>query len=133
MCVKPIHNKQDYIAALRKIENLWDVTDQSTYEHDQLDVLGSLVAYHEELICPAKFPHPIEALKYYLTLKDISDHDLALVLGGAENTQEILERKRPLTLENIWALCKKWNIPAESLIKPYNLQSKDSGKSPSNP
>ncbi len=47
--------------------------------------------------------------------------DLARTIGSVSRASEILRRKRHLTIEMIWKLNREWQIPAESLIKPYEL------------
>jgi HTH-type transcriptional regulator/antitoxin HigA len=46
---------------------------------------------------------------------------LARTLGSVSRASEVLRRKRHLTVEMIWKLNREWHIPAESLIKPYEL------------
>ncbi len=46
MEIKPIRNQQDYEAALRRVESLWDSKDGSP-ELDELDVLATLVEAYE--------------------------------------------------------------------------------------
>ena len=50
-------------------------------------------------------------------------HDELLVpaIGRLNRVYEILNRKRPLTLNMIWRLHEKFGIPAESLIRPIKL------------
>ena len=45
--------------------------------------------------------------------------DLAL-LGLRSLALEIMRRKRPLTMEQVWKLHREWNIPAEVLLPPYH-------------
>ena len=40
------------------------------------------------------------------------------MIGRSNRVYEVLNRKRPLTLQMIWKLHKGLGIPAESLIKP---------------
>ena len=43
------------------------------------------------------------------------------MLGSASRASEILNRKRPLTMEMVRRLRKEWGIPADALIAPYPL------------
>jgi HTH-type transcriptional regulator/antitoxin HigA len=48
--------------------------------------------------------------------------DLAALLGSRSSASEILKRRRPLTLEMVRKLHREWGIPAESLLRPYDLE-----------
>ena len=63
-------------------------------------------------------PDFIEAIKLRMAWRGLTRQDLAQVLGSNGSVSEVLSRKRPLTLAMIQRLHKKWNIPAESLIRP---------------
>ena len=53
----------------------------------------------------------------------LTQADLARAIGSQSRASEILRRKRHLTIEMAWALHREWNIPAESLLKPYKLDA----------
>jgi HTH-type transcriptional regulator/antitoxin HigA len=44
--IKPIRNDEDHAAALRRIDELWDVPDGSE-ESDELEVWAILVSHYE--------------------------------------------------------------------------------------
>jgi hypothetical protein len=50
--------------------------------------------------------------------RGLSRRDLEALLGGRSRVSEILNRKRPLTINMIRRLHKELGIPAESLIQP---------------
>jgi len=60
----------------------------------------------------------IDAIKIRREQRGISRKDLGEVLGSRSRVSEILNRKRPLTLEMIRKLHHDLGIPAESLIQP---------------
>src|SRR5882724_233553 len=47
MTIRAIHNDDDHARAMAEIGRLWDA-DPGTPEHDELEVLGVLVAAYEE-------------------------------------------------------------------------------------
>ena len=49
--------------------------------------------------------------------RELTLHDLILYIGSRNGVQEVLARKRPLTLTMIRRLHEGLGIPAESLIK----------------
>lgn len=122
MCIiRPIRNENDYIAALQILTSLWSKAEQSSYEVDQLEVWGALIDYHEQMLYPFEFPDSIEALKFHIDQQEMNLKDLCEIFGSTENVKAVLERRNQLTLKEVEKLCKNWKIPAESLIKPYEL------------
>jgi HTH-type transcriptional regulator/antitoxin HigA len=122
MNIKPIKTEADYEAALLEIEQLWEVQSGSQ-EGDKLDVLVTLVEAYEEKHHPILPPEPIEALYHFMESNDLSRRDLEAYFGTRARVSEVLNRKRPLTLNMIRKLQSGLGIPAEILIQPYNLQN----------
>ena len=60
----------------------------------------------------------MEAIKFRMDQAGLTPKDLAPVIGRLNRVYEILNRKRPLTLNMIWNLHEKLGIPAECLIQP---------------
>lgn len=121
MNIKPIRNEADYESALMEIENLWGAAYGSP-EGDKLDVLVTLVEAYEEKHHPILPPDPIEALLHYLESQEFTRRDLEPYIGSRARVSEILNKKRPLSLEMIRKLQKGLGIPADILIQPYELQ-----------
>jgi HTH-type transcriptional regulator / antitoxin HigA len=95
--LQPIRNRADHQAALTEIERLFDVS-QGTPEFDRL-----------------------EAILYYMESRGLTRQDLEPALGSRSRVAEILNRKRPLTLEMIRRLHAQLGIPAQTLIQTYPL------------
>ena len=89
-----------------------------TPEGDRLDVLVTLVEAYEEKRWRVDPPDPIEAIKLRMQQRGLTRRDLEKVLGSKSRVSEVMNRKRPLTMEMIRRLHKKFGIPAESLILP---------------
>ena len=53
----------------------------------------------------------------------LAPKDLVPAIGRLNRVYEILNHKRPLTLNMIWRLHEKFGIPAESLIRPSKLSA----------
>ncbi len=62
MEIKPIKTAADHEAALREIDQLWNV-EPGTPEGDKLDILITLVEAWEDKYEPIDPPDPIEAIK----------------------------------------------------------------------
>jgi HTH-type transcriptional regulator / antitoxin HigA len=120
--LQPIRNKEDYQATLTEIERLFDAP-QGTPEFDRLEILVTLVEAYENKHEPILSPEPIEAIIYYMESRGLTRQDLEPAIGSRARVAEILNRKRPLTLEMIRRLHTQLGIPAQTLIQPYSLAS----------
>jgi HTH-type transcriptional regulator / antitoxin HigA len=118
--IQPIRSKEDHKRALKEIERLFDAT-QGTPEFDQLEILVTLVEAYENKHEPILPPEPIAAILYYMESRGLTRHDLEPAIGSRARVAEILNRKRPLTLEMIRKLHQQLGIPARTLIQPYSL------------
>lgn len=118
MRIKPIKTEADYQEALKEIDRIFDA-EPGTREGDRLDVLTTLVEAYEEKHFHIPLPDPIEAILYYVESRGLSRRDLERFIGSRARVSEVLNRKRPLTMEMIRNLHKGFGIPAEVLIQPY--------------
>ena len=116
MEIKPIRTKTDYRAALKKIEALMSARAGSP-EGERLDVMVTLVEAYERKHYPLDLPDPVEAIKFRMEQMALAPKDLVPMIGQINRVYEILNRKRPLTLQMIRRLHRELGIPAESLIK----------------
>ncbi|MDD9822252.1 MAG: transcriptional regulator [Gammaproteobacteria bacterium] len=116
MNIKQIKTETDYRAALKTVESLMDA-EAGSAEGEQLDVLATLIEAYEEKHYPLEHPDPVEAIKFEMERKGMTAKELAPMIGGRARVDEILSRKRPLTLPMIRRLHAQLGIPAESLIK----------------
>lgn len=119
--IAPIHTKAEYEAAVAEIENLWNAKP-GTPDHDRLEVLGTLVDAYETKHFAIDLPDPVEAIKFRMEQSGLTQADLGKVLGSRSRASEVLHRRRALTLEMVRALNAAWKIPAEALVKPYQLE-----------
>ena len=117
MDVKPIKTESHYDAALAQIAKLMDA-GRNTAEGDHLDVLVTLVEAYEDRHWRVDPPDPIEAIKLRMQQRGLSRRDLEKLLGSRSRVSEVMNRKRPLTMQMIRRLHSKLGIPAESLIQP---------------
>ena len=120
MQLKPVRTEADYGAALEQIEHLMDA-EPGTARGDLLDVLTTLVEAYEAAHHPIEAPDPIAALEYFMEQRGITRADLVPLLGSRSRVSEILNRRRRLTIEMAWRLHRELGMPAEAVIKPYQL------------
>jgi len=121
MEIKPIRTKADYRAALKEIEALMSARPGSS-DGQRLDVLVTLVEAYERRHFPMNLPDPIEAIRFSMEQKGLAAKDLVPMIGQINRVYEVLNRKRPLTLQMIRRLHRELGIPAESLIRETGEQ-----------
>lgn len=122
MDIKPIKTDADYRAALTEIESLM-MAEFDSPEGEKLDVLVTLVEAYEAKHFPMDLPDPVAAIKFEMERKGLTVKDLEPMIGKSNRVYEILNHKRSLTLAMIWKLHKGLGIPAESLIKPTQINA----------
>jgi HTH-type transcriptional regulator/antitoxin HigA len=120
MKIKPLKTEEEYKEALREIDGLFDAAP-NTDEGDKLEVLAILVEDYEKKYHNIPLPDPIDALEYYLESHGLPQNALVPFIGTRSRVSEILNRKRRLTLDMIQSLERGTGIPANILIKPYEL------------
>jgi HTH-type transcriptional regulator/antitoxin HigA len=120
MNIKPIKSTEDLQRALAEIDNLWEAK-LDTPEGDALDVLITLVETYEAKHCPISPPEPVEAIKFSMDQRGLTNNDLVASLGQSSRVSEILNKKRKLSLAMIRKLHVNLSIPLESLVSDYQL------------
>ena len=104
MNLRPIRNEEDYETALEEIEALW-AAEPGTPDADRLDILVMLV----------------ELIRHVMEARGLTRRDLEPYLGSRARVSEILNRRRPLSLEMIRKLQSGLGLPADVLVQPYEL------------
>ena len=120
MRIKPIKNDADYQAALTAVERLFDAAP-NTPEGDRLEVWTTLIAAYEEQHFPVPAPDPVEAIRYFLESRGLSERSLEPFIGSRAQVKEVLNRKRALTFDMIRKLHQGLGISADLLIQPYEV------------
>jgi HTH-type transcriptional regulator/antitoxin HigA len=123
MDIKPIRGEADYEWTLRRVEELWNSPEGSA-ESDELDILATLIEAYEQEHYPIELPDPIEAIKFRLEQKGKDSSALIGVIGQRTRVYEVMQGKRPLSLNMIRNLHEKFDIPAEVLIQPARRKRK---------
>jgi HTH-type transcriptional regulator/antitoxin HigA len=118
MNLKPIKTEQDYNQALKRLEKVFDAAP-GTKGGDELEILGILIEEYENKHFPIELPDPIEAIKFRMEQLNYNQKDLADVIGLKSRANEILNRKRKLSLAMIRKLNTVLHIPSDVLIQAY--------------
>ncbi|MCD8505446.1 MAG: transcriptional regulator [Burkholderiaceae bacterium] len=117
MEIKPIRTKADYKAALTQVSALIDIDPAiNTPDGDRLDVLVTLIQAYEAKHFKIDAADPVEAIKFRMEQGGLTIKDLEPMIGRSNRVYEVLNRKRPLTLQMIRKLSSELGIPAQALI-----------------
>lgn len=123
--VHPIHNDTDHQAALLEIERLWN-SEEGSPEAERLDILMLMVEAYEAEHYPIPAPDPIDMIEFVMDQRGLSKADLIPYLGSRAKVSDILNRRRPLSLEMIRKLHSGLGLPADILVQPYELNPYES-------
>jgi len=118
--IRVIHTENDYQTALSRIDHLMDASHGSQ-AGDELELLVALTELYERQVHPIDAPDPVEFIKNVMEFTGKTQKDLAELLTSRSRASELLNRKRSLTLENIRAISRGWNIPVDPLIQEYTI------------
>ena len=120
MDIRPIKTEEDYEWALVEIEKLLDA-ELDTPDSDRLDVLVTLVEVYEDEHYSIPLPDPIEMIQYYMESRGLTRRDLEPYIGTRARVSEILNKKRPLTLNMIRKLHTGLGISGDVLLQPVTI------------
>ncbi|MBK6391065.1 MAG: helix-turn-helix domain-containing protein [Saprospiraceae bacterium] len=81
--------------------------------------LALIIEDYENKHIPMPEPDPIEVINYMMEQSQMSQKQLAEILGNKGNVSKILNKKRRLSIEMIRKLSENLHLPAEILIKEY--------------
>lgn len=119
---KVIRTKVGHKAALARVDVLLNAKPGTAAE-EELGVWSALIHDWEEEQMPIAPPDPVDAIHFRMEQGGYATSDLAALLGGRSRVSEVLNRKRPLTLDMIRRLHTEWGIPPDSLIQPIPLRT----------
>ncbi len=122
MKIKPIRTEQDYEHALKRVESLMDAK-LGTEDFNELEVLTTLIENYEAKHYTIDTPDPIEAIKFRMEQEGLKQKDLVEIFGNKVRVSEVLNKKRRLTLDMIRNINRDLQIPFESLLNKYELES----------
>ena len=121
MRVKILKTDQEYNEACERIYNIIHSSENpiepNSNEGDELELLSLLVEKYEQEHYPVEAPNPIEAIKFRMQQMNLKQSDIAPLFGGKTRVSEVLNGKRPLSLNMITYLNRYLGIPLEILIK----------------
>lgn len=112
-----IRNEKEYNQALEHLEKLLDEvgTDEFHPLYELLDTLGTLIHNYEEENHPMPDCDGSDVLVYLMEEHNLSASDLADI-GNAQTIEEIINKKQALTVSQIRALSKRFQISPSVFI-----------------
>ena len=113
--IKPIRTEEEYDQVLTHIDKLID-SQAGTREFDLLEVLSILADDYENKHHPILPLSPLEAIRYQMEERGLSQQDVAPYFGGKNRVSEVLNGKRGLTLKMVRDISKHLNIPPAVLL-----------------
>jgi HTH-type transcriptional regulator/antitoxin HigA len=116
-----IKNEEQYQKYLERFEEIFDC-EEGTHEEIELELLGLLIDKYESEKIPIPDSDPIDTIKFIMEQNELKPGDLAKILNSPSRATEILRKQRPMSLNHIRLIHHNMNIPAETLIKDYELE-----------
>ncbi len=118
MKLKILKTKSDYRTALMRFEEIFQAKAGSM-DSDEADVLALLIREYEDKHYVIAAPDPLEAIKYRMEQRGLTNQDLAVILGFKSRVTDIFKKHRKLSLGMVRKLHDSLNIPLETLVKEY--------------
>lgn len=117
METKVIRTESEYHAYLEEVQRLIERGDGLIpSEVNRLEVLMVLVEAYENGKYPVEPPNPIDAILFRMEEKGLKQADLIPYFGTSSRVSEVLNRKRPLTVQMIRAVSLGLGISADTLV-----------------
>jgi HTH-type transcriptional regulator / antitoxin HigA len=110
-----IKNEKEYQKALKELERVFDA-EPGTPEGDTGEVLVLLIEDYEKKHFPIDAPDPIEAIKYIMEEKGLTNKDIIPYFGSKGLVSAVLNRRRNLSLKMIKSLHEGLGLPYEILM-----------------
>ncbi|MBI4647348.1 MAG: helix-turn-helix domain-containing protein [Bacteroidia bacterium] len=117
MKISVIRSETEYEKALALADRMFDKrVKKGTPDGDDLELLLLVIKDYEDKYYPLAPPDPIEAIKLTMNEKGLKNKDLEKFIGSKGYVSQILNRKKPLTINIMRSLHKYLGIPAEILL-----------------
>jgi HTH-type transcriptional regulator/antitoxin HigA len=114
--VRVIRNDRQYEECLQQLRVLMATANSMSGPNDNLELLAMVIERYEEERYALTDIDPVDAIALKMAELGLSQKDLAVALGSPSRASEILNRRRPLSLDHIRVLHRELKIPAEVLI-----------------
>lgn len=116
-----IETEQEFNAAVARYEEV-KYAPKSSEEHKEKLLLVYLISQYEEATSTLPDVDPIELIKIRMEDLGYKPVDLAKEYGDKGTISKVLNYKQSLSLAMIRKFSRLLNIPADELVKEYNLK-----------
>jgi len=120
-----IETDQDYKDALSRYQEIKH-SAKGSFEHKEKLLLVHLISEYEKLQWDLPEVDPVELIKIRMEDFGYKSSDLAREYGDKGTVSKVLNYKQALSIKMIRKFSELLKIPAESLIKEYDLRNTDS-------
>jgi HTH-type transcriptional regulator/antitoxin HigA len=112
-----IHSRTEHKHYLAELENFFRKSSIGAAEQRYCELLGVLIEDYEKRAFPLKSKAgPVEVLKELMAANGLQQKDLLDVFKHKALISEILSGKRPLSLEHIRGLARRFRVSPEVFI-----------------
>lgn len=114
---KVIRSESQHQEYLQEMQRLIAMNpSMNSPEAEQLELLSVIIEAYENQKYPIEIPDPIDAIHFRMQELGWKQSDLVPFIGTRSRVSEILNRKRPLTVNMIRALAVGLGISADTLV-----------------
>ena len=117
-----IDSEKEYNTAVNRYERV-KYAAKDTEEHKEKMLLAYLIAEYEKSISDLPEVDPVELIKIRLDDFGYKPSDLANIYGDKGTISKVLNYKQALSLTMIRKFSDFLKLPADSLIKEYQLKA----------
>jgi HTH-type transcriptional regulator / antitoxin HigA len=118
----PLRSEAEYASALSEVRRLWGAK-AGTKDGNRLDLLLVLVSAYEDEHLAIEPPDPIDAITERMADRGMSRTVLGEMIDASSGrVSEILNRRRPLTIDMIRKLAAGLGLSEHCLLQPYDLE-----------
>ena len=113
-----LRSVKEYDAAVAEMDRLVDANPKKgSLEDDRLEFLAVLIeAYEDDHVPEPRAVTVREVIDFFLDQHGASRSELAELMGGRSRVSDFFKGKRDLSLAQIKALRRRFNIPGDLLL-----------------
>ena len=117
MKVQIIKNELQYDLALSRVDSLLNLkVNKNTDLGNELELLLLVIQEYEDKNHAINLPDPIEVIKLKMLENGLKNIDLEKYIGNKSYVSQILNKKKPLTVEMMKKFNKNMGISAQILL-----------------
>ncbi len=115
--IRAIHTPEEHREAVDVIRRIMEIVEPDEADLAMLETLAILVERYEERTFGIEQPTAVQAIRFRMDQMDLNQTTLAALIGFPKSRiSDLLNSKRPPSLEMIRALHEKLDIPSDILI-----------------